>query len=954
MERTTSSAFLTGGGQIGALMRECDWSESPLGKPADWPQPLKTLVGLMLVATQPMFVCWGPERTFLYNDPYAPILGVKHPDALGRPFHDVWPEIRAEVEPLFEQVFAGEPVHMDNLPLTLHRGGRPEEAHFAFSYTPVRDASGIISGLFCACTETTQQVLAERRKAFRLAVEEHLRGLSDPAMIIEDMVKALCEHLTVGRVGYGQVQPDGETILLTNSHVSGGMAPLAGALRMLDFGADLLARQRRGVTLIQSDVLIESPQDTEIWASVGVRAFVIVPLVRNGRLRAVLYVNHYEPRSWPGEDVGLIEYAGNRIWDAVERAEAEAALRDSEAHFAGIFAQTGAGFAETDMDGRFVSVNDHYCDLIGRTRAELLQLAIQDITHPDDLPDGLLAEAKATREPFAFEQRCIRPDGTMGWVTNTVSLIHSGGGKQTFLAVAIDITDRKRTAQALEAAKEAADEANLAKSTFIANMSHELRTPLSAIIGYSEMLQEEVADGADAAEFLADMAKIETNARHLLGLINDVLDLSKIESGKMEVFSETFDTDSMVKDVAATVESLINKKSNRLAVELAPGLGTMHSDITKIRQMLLNLLSNAAKFTENGVITLAVTREPGAAGVDAIRFRVSDTGIGMTDEQLAKLFQRFSQADASTTRRFGGTGLGLSITKAFISMLGGTVHVESTAGHGSSFIVTLPATTAGAGLATADGLANETPPAPATDSGTELVLVIDDDPAQQDLMTRFLEREGFAARTASDGQTGLELARSLHPKAILLDVTMPGMDGWSVLRALKADATLADTPVVMVTFISDNGLASALGAADYVTKPVKWERFRQVMDRFREAEGDVLVVDDNPDTRQQLRAALEKDGWTIREAGNGQEALAVVAEALPRVVLLDLEMPVMDGFAFLRAFRDQPGCKHIPVVVITARDLSREDREHLVSATRVLNKGETSPRNLAKELHSLA
>ncbi len=233
------------------------------------------------------------------------------------------------------------------------------------------------------------------------------------------------------------------------------------------------------------------------------------------------------------------------------------------------------------------------------------------------------------------------------------------------------------------------------------------------------------------------------------------------------------------------------------------------------------------------------------------------------------------------------------------------------------------------------------------------MLVIDDDPAQRDLMTRFLEREGFGARTAPDGATGLVMAKAARPKAILLDVTMPGMDGWSVLSALKADPSLADVPVVMVTFINDNGLASSLGAADYVTKPVKWERFRQVMDRFRDADGDVLVVDDNPDTRQQLRAALERDNWTVTEAGNGQEALAHVAHSLPRVILLDLEMPVMDGFSFLHAFRTLPGCSEIPVVVITARDLTREDRRHLEGATKVLSKGDTSLRTLAKDLHKI-
>lgn len=394
------------GGSMGSLMRGHDWSKTPLGPPSTWPSALKTLTGVMLNAKQPMFVAWGPERTMLYNDSYVAILGLKHPQALGRDFREVWSEAWDDLAPLVAQVFAGEPVHMDDITLMLDRHGTMEEAHFAFSYTPVLDENDRVLGLFCPCAETTRQVASER---------------------------------------------------------------------------------------------------------------------------------------------------------------------------------------------------------------------------------------------------------------------------------------------ALEAAKEAAEQANLAKSTFIANMSHELRTPLSAIIGYSEMLLEEIADGGDARVLADDMRKIEGNARHLLGLINDVLDLSKIESGKMEVYAETFEVAALARDAASSVQSLVEKKSNRLVLVAGDDLGTMHSDVTKIRQTLLNLLSNAAKFTDGGTITLAVTRATEVDGLDWLTFKVSDTGIGMTGEQQALLFQRFQQGDASTTRKFGGTGLGLSITRAFSAMLGGDIAVESTVGRGSAFALRLPA-----------------------------------------------------------------------------------------------------------------------------------------------------------------------------------------------------------------------------------------------------------------------
>ena len=509
-----------------------------------------------------------------------------------------------------------------------------------------------------------------------------------------------------------------------------------------------------------------------------------------------------------------------------DRATAEASVRESEAHLTGIFSQTGAGFAEAETDGRFVLVNDHYCTLVGRSRDALLRMCLQDIPHPDDaeVNAALVRHVLETGEPQTAEKRFVRGDGQVIWVANTMSLIRTTSGKQTLLSVAIDVSMQKQVEQDLAAAKEAAEEANRAKSTFIANMSHELRTPLSAILGYSELLREDAEENDEKAEFVTDLGKIEVNARHLLGLINDVLDLSKIESGKMEVFAETLDVGPMVRDVAATVDSLVHKKGNTLVVDVPPDLGTMHSDMTKIRQVLLNLLSNAAKFTENGTITLSAMREGGpesgpdggSSGGGTIVFRVQDTGIGMSPEQVGKLFQRFTQADASTTRRFGGTGLGLSITKAFLGMLGGQIGVASVAGEGTTITVSLPVECPEPDTAMHADAASSDLEATGDHTAQDTVLVIDDDPAQRDLMTRFLEREGFHARTAASGQEGLALAQVLRPRAILLDVTMPGMDGWSVLRALKADPGLKDTPVVMVTFIDDNGLATALGAADHV------------------------------------------------------------------------------------------------------------------------------------------
>jgi PAS domain S-box-containing protein len=569
--------------------------------------------------------------------------------------------------------------------------------------------------------------------------------------------------------------------------------------------------------------------------------------------------------------------------------------------------------------------------------------------HPDDR--GQAAEfwpqAMQAGVNFVTEHRLLRHDGAWrNMLVRGVPVHDESGAIREWVGTHTDITEQRQAEADLITAKDVAEDANRAKSQFLANMSHELRTPLSAVIGYSEMLEEEIED-MGATALLADVGKIRGNARHLLSLINDVLDLSKIEADRMTVYPEEFETAALLTDVSSTVEALVMKKRNTLVLDLGEhdALGAMHTDQVKLRQCLFNLISNAAKFTENGTITLWARREG-----DELIFRVADSGIGMSDEQMDKLFERFAQADASTTRRFGGTGLGLAITRAFCRLLGGDIEVHSAEGQGSTFTIRLPANMPDPAVAEAAAAeAAETP----ADNGNMLVLVVDDDPSQRDLLARFLERKGFSVQTAPDGQTGLALAKQLHPRAIMLDVMMPQMDGWSVLSAIKADPDLAAIPVVLVTFVNEPALGDSLGAAELVQKPVNWEQLGAVVERFR-GEGDILVVDDDADIRQRLRRVLESNGWGVVEAGNGKEALDRVRESPPKLIMLDLTMPVMDGFAFLRALREDPEHGHIPVVVLTARDLSPVDWSLLQGADRVLTKGQKSLRELASEVLALA
>lgn len=496
--------------------------------------------------------------------------------------------------------------------------------------------------------------------------------------------------------------------------------------------------------------------------------------------------------------------------------------------------------------------------------------------------------------------------------------------------------------------------ANQSKSEFLAKMSHELRTPLNAIMGYSEMLEEEAVD-LGQEEFVPDLQKIRNAGKHLLDLINDILDLSKIEAGRMELYLETFELGPLIQDVVATISPLVEKNANHLEVHCPDDLESMHADVTKVRQGLFNLLSNACKFTEHGTLTLDVSRET-LEGRDWVTFRVADTGIGMTPEQQQRLFQEFSQADSSTTRKYGGTGLGLVITQRFCQMMGGDVTAESEFGKGSTFTIRLPAEVA-------DLKADRAPAAKAAETAVlslsedrNTVLVIDDDPTTLDLLARFLTKEGFRVKTASGGEEGLKLARELRPAVITLDVMMPAMDGWAVLTALKADPELAEIPVVMLTIVDDRNMGFALGAADYMTKPIDWNRLTIVLKKYRREDQrqTVLLVEDEVAARDLVRRLLKKEGWAITEAQNGRVALERMAEQRPALILLDLMMPEMDGFQFIEELRKHEQWRSIPIVVLTAKDLTAEDCRRLSGCVeKILQKGAYSREELLSELRTI-
>jgi signal transduction histidine kinase/DNA-binding response OmpR family regulator len=490
--------------------------------------------------------------------------------------------------------------------------------------------------------------------------------------------------------------------------------------------------------------------------------------------------------------------------------------------------------------------------------------------------------------------------------------------------------------------REAAETANRLKSEFLANMSHELRTPLNAIIGYSELLMEE-AQETNNQEMLPDVTKIRTAGKHLLGLINDLLDLSKIEAGKMDLYLEDFSISDMIGDVMNTVSPMMEKNGNRFELVSAADPGIMFSDMTKVRQVLFNLLGNSAKFTKKGSVTLSVEREARPDG-DWVTFQVKDTGIGMTPEQLERIFDTFTQADQSISRNYGGTGLGLALTRRLCQMLGGTVEVISTHGEGSTFTVVLPLRVSAPVFSTSTSQDVIIPIEPI--EATATVLVIDDEPTVREMLMRFLTKEGFRVVAAGSGDEGIALAKELRPNVITLDVMMPGTDGWTVLTKLKSDPATADIPVVMITIVDDKNMAFALGASDYLTKPVDRERLAGLLKKYGcgELPCNVLLIEDDPTSRELIRRVLEDAGWTVVEAENGRAGLDKLAVLKPNLILLDLMMPQMDGFEFLTELhrKDRALWEAMPVVVVTAKEITAEERQRLNGyVERIISKGGT-------------
>ncbi len=637
---------------------------------------------------------------------------------------------------------------------------------------------------------------------------------------------------------------------------------------------------------------------------------------------------------------------------------------------ADVFERAPVGLALVDGRGRVLQANQSFATMIGEGgSARLFEVSLAQAAPSvgpqlqariDEAMAGGTRDTAVDLDLIDVDDpggaKCLKVD-----VFRTV-LVREDGTEQAGAGIVVnDLTRQREWETELSDAKEAAESANRAKSAFIANMSHELRTPLTAVLGYCDLIEEDVQDLGQES-ILADLRKINVNARHLLGLINDVLDLSKIEAQKMDVHPVEFEVTTLLSELESACTSLVEKNGNQLTTTAADSHVRLFTDDLKLRQILINLVGNAAKFTKDGTVAVTVVGVD-VQGVAHTRFEVADTGIGMTPQQVNGLFERFSQADVTTTRKYGGTGLGLALTRALALMLGGNVTVESEQGRGTTFSVTLPSRwvppsleSVAASTDTAEGGAAPAEGTSADPTG-QTILVIDDEASARELLQRHLTKEGFSVSVATSGTQALEMLKTLRPTAVLLDVMLPGMDGWHVLKAIRSNPKIAHTPVIMQTALGDERFAYAMGASGYLRKPIKRSALSQAINDACAAESphDVLIVDDDVAANKRLTTLLEREGWTVASATNGAQALASMRSRLPALVLVDLVMPAMDGHAFVREVRNNQQWDAVALVVMTSEDIQSTRVRRLEKDTdAILQKGSMPLAELAADLRRYA
>ncbi|MCZ2497442.1 response regulator [Xylophilus sp. Kf1] len=813
-------------GEMADRLRALDWTTTALGAPDTWPDSLRVLVELILAAREPRFLAWGPKRVMIYNDLYAPLCGSKHPAALGRPFEEVWFDIIEDVGPIMDRTYEGTPVHMDDIAFTMHdRHGYPEETHFAFSYLPVHNRQGLVEGMVCACRETTDAVLTQRLLAFQLQLGDRLRPLADPAEVKRLAVRLLANELKAGLVAYGEIRPDGFAV----THTSHGDGTLPLSRGLPHAAADLpitLAALSAGTRVTLNDLARDDgPVAAEIgrhFIERGTRSLAILPLVKQGRLLAYVYLAHAEARRWSARELELALDVVERTWSAVERATTEATLRRTRERLSATLDAADISTWDYDATNDVLLPDDNLAVLMMLTGNALqtgdsLEGFVQRC-HADDRDRvrESLYEALLSGEHWRSEHRVLQDDGGPRWVVAHGRIERDGQGRaQRMPGVLVDITDRKRAEEALQ-------EADRRKDEFLATLAHELRNPLAPIRSAARISSEPTAT---LQQLRWSHEVIERQVRNMALLLDDLLDVSRITRGILEVRKTPTDAAAIVEAALETSRPVIAARNHRLVVEVAPEPMHIDADPLRLAQALSNLLTNAAKYTDpGGTIRLSARCEG-----DALVLRVSDSGIGIVSGSLGRIFAMFSQVESALERSEGGLGIGLALVKGIVELHGGNVQAHSAGlGQGSEFVLSIPGVRLGAAPSP-----RETPAAVVA-RGPLRVALADDNVDGAETLAALLELDGYEVRVAHDGLAALDLVRDYRPDAVFLDIGMPGLNGYEVARQLRAEQA-ADHPQPILVALTgwggadDKKRAIEAGFDRHLTKPVDPDALVQIL-----------------------------------------------------------------------------------------------------------------------------
>ncbi|WP_312510751.1 ATP-binding protein [Massilia sp.] len=813
---------------MAAQMRSHDWRRSPLGDPQGWPPSLRTAVDMMLHSSFPMFIAWGPQLGFLYNDAYIPILGEHYPAALGRPFSEVWSEVWPELRPMVERTLGGKAVYFEDLELTIARHGFPEQAWFTFSYAPLHDADGASAGLFCTCMETSSRVLAERRAAFELKVSDALSPIEAPDDVIRTSSALLGAELGAARVLYAEIDPLSGRLAWPRLWTRGSddaAHPGTHHARfpLNDFSPAIVAELRSGAVVRIHDAA-NDPRAADLraaWVDERIGALLVVPLVKSGRLIACLGVDSPTPRSWTAHDIALARDVAERTWSAAETARAQALLRDERDRGRDIFDNISEGFALFDRNWVIQRMNTEGQRICGVAREEILGR-----NHWDAFPESIDTAAgrmyrkvMQERQAGSAEYCRVFADGRRVWSDIRAYATQDGGVAAFFR----DITDRKL-------AEEKLMDADRRKDEFLAMLAHELRNPLAPISAAAELLR---VGALDETRVRQSSGIIGRQVRHMTRLVDDLLDVSRVTRGLITLGQASVSARTVVEDAVEQVRPSIEERAQRLTLRLPPPGASVRGDKARLVQVVANVLGNAAKYT------------PAGRGIDLraevvgtrLMLSVRDEGIGMERELTKRVFDLFAQAERSSDRAQGGLGLGLALVKHLVELHGGTVACSSPGpGKGSTFVITLP-------LLDEPVTAEPHGGAPALAASARpaarlRVLVVDDNVDAAETLGLLLASEGHEVVVEHDSLRALERARSIRPDVCLLDIGLPEIDGRELARRLRAEPLTAHATLIAITGYGqqqDREAALAAGFAHHLVKPVDFERLLELLDDVRRA-----------------------------------------------------------------------------------------------------------------------